>query len=290
MFCSAAIYSIQWHVKVHRSGRGYNVSRLFALHNACLSFGSLLLLLLALRELRGRLSEPAENPPSNPTASFVFCERSDSPHTRSSAGGSNGSYYFVSYLYYLSKFAELGDTVYLALKGKLAGWGGLQVWHHSAVMIMGWGWLRYSQSLQHVGILANTAVHVIMYAYFSLTSLGFRPKWRRLITLSQIAQFVLSFLCVMPNLWMHFSSTSAGSDAGSSSSSSSAASFFSSSVSAWLAGGGGCAGQGFLLLNSVFNATLLVEFTSLFKKPHKHDGNSSESGSSSKQGVDKKQE
>ena len=74
---------------------------------------------------------------------FAFCEGDGSAHTGQGQGqGARGRYYFWSYIYYLSKFYELLDTVFLALKGKLVGWGGLNVWHHALVVFMAWQWSR----------------------------------------------------------------------------------------------------------------------------------------------------
>jgi hypothetical protein len=59
---------------------------------------------------------------------FEFCESFTSAHTKN---GARGPFYFWSYVYYLSKYYELLDTVFLAAKGKLQGWGGLNVYHVS---------------------------------------------------------------------------------------------------------------------------------------------------------------
>jgi len=177
----------------------------------------------------GRLS-------SERSAHFAFCESADSAFT--SGGSAHGAYYFWAYVYYLSKYVELLDTVFLALKGKLVGWGGLNVYHHSLVVFMAWLWLDCAQSLQHIGILANTAVHVVMYAYFCLQSLGHSPRWKPLVTQMQIVQFVFSFLCLGVNLHIHF-------------------------ADAETMASGGCQGQKALLFNSAFNCTLLLEFVAI---------------------------
>ena len=106
---------------------------------------------------------------------------------------------------------------------------------------MAWLWLSHCPSLQHIGILFNTFVHVLMYYYFYLAGVGAKPRWKKLVTLVQITQFVTSFACLVPNVWMHFASTAEG--------------------------GEGCVGQTALLFNCVFNCTLLLEFVSIFSKP-----------------------
>jgi hypothetical protein len=101
---------------------------------------------------------------------------------------------------------------------------------------MAWQWLEYCQSLQHIGILFNTFVHIVMYYYFYRAGLGYQPKWKKYVTALQIFQFCSSFVCFMPNLYLHFTTV-------------------------------GCKGQTALMFNSLFNATLLLEFVSIFKAP-----------------------
>jgi hypothetical protein len=53
------------------------------------------------------------------------------------------------------------------------------VFHHALVLVMTYLWLSSVQSLQHVALLTNTAIHVVMYAYYFLTTLGcvLLPHW-----------------------------------------------------------------------------------------------------------------
>ena len=64
-------------------------------------------------------------------------------------------------------------------------------------------WLQYSQSLQHIALLTNAGIHVVMYFYYFLTTLGIRPAWKVLVTNGQIVQFVFSFACSVPFVWTH---------------------------------------------------------------------------------------
>lgn len=61
-----------------------------------------------------------------------------------------------------------------------------QVYHHALVLFMGWAWLEYTVSLWQAGMLFNTAVHVVMYYYFLLCTLGAPPKWKRWVTRFQV--------------------------------------------------------------------------------------------------------
>jgi hypothetical protein len=186
----AVIYTIQWHVQTHRNGRSYPVQTLFAYHNLFLS-------LLSAVMLAGGATVFIRRYQNEGSIKFAFCERTDAPEYTEK--GSHGPFYFWSvsrlkakhaarsvhcgcsscnslcrivmivicmasaqYIYYLSKYYELVDTVFLALKGKLSGWGGLNVYHHALVVWMAWLWLEHAQSLQHLGLIFNTTVHVVV--------------------------------------------------------------------------------------------------------------------------------
>ena len=103
-------------------------------------------------------------------------------------GTASGQIFYVSYWYYLSKYVELLDTVILAVKGK--GLSFLHVFHHAVMPAMCWLWLQQMQSLQEIALMTNTLIHVIMYYYYFECSRGRSPRWKKLVTLSQIIQFV----------------------------------------------------------------------------------------------------
>ena len=57
------------------------------------------------------------------------------------------------------RYWELFDTlITLWVRGAPPPHFALHAYHHAAVLLMGWGWLRYAQSLHQLGLLANTAV------------------------------------------------------------------------------------------------------------------------------------
>jgi len=68
------------------------------------------------------------------------------------------------YLFYLSKFWELGDTFVLLARRKPLTL--LHVWHHMSVMGETWAWLQFGMTLGAVGMAVNAGVHVLMYSYF----------------------------------------------------------------------------------------------------------------------------
>ena len=94
---------------------------------------------------------------------------------------------------------------------------------------MAWCWLEYVQSLQFIGLLFNTSVHVVMYYYYFRRVLGLPVWWKKFVTQFQIVQFSFSAACYVVTL-------------------------------ALLAGGDQCAGRYALVGNFVFNMTLLYQF------------------------------
>lgn len=99
---------------------------------------------------------------------------------------------YWTYLFYLSKFVEYIDTVFLILRKKQVIF--LHWYHHMVTCTIVWtSWLYQVPADQWIGPLTNTFVHIFMYAYFALTEVGLSRKWGKYITMVQLAQF---YLCV----------------------------------------------------------------------------------------------
>jgi hypothetical protein len=97
----------------------------------------------------------------------------------------NSSVYWIYYLNYLTKWWELGETLLLAIRGRPTPF--LHVYHHSATLVLCWTQLVTQTCLQWL----------VMYYYFALHTLGYRPSWKRWVTVAQIAQFVIDVaVCV----------------------------------------------------------------------------------------------
>ncbi|KAK0176762.1 hypothetical protein PV328_000867 [Microctonus aethiopoides] len=103
------------------------------------------------------------------------------------------------WLYYMSKFTELLDTVVFVLRKKNNQVSFLHVYHHASMPIICWIGLKFvgGGHSTFFGLL-NTFVHVIMYGYYFLAGLG--PKmqpylwWKKHLTLLQLIQFVLAII------------------------------------------------------------------------------------------------
>jgi hypothetical protein len=169
-------------------GRTVPLGPLPALHNLVLLVWSAAMFVGAAHAAFGVSSASGD-------ASWLFCF----PPEQTAVG----RLFFCSYCYYVSKYYELLDTVLRVLKGQPLTV--LHVVHHALVLVMAYSWLDSAQSLQVVGLLTNTGIHVLMYGYYLLSSLGLKPGRlvKQLITSSQIVQFLFSLVCSVPFLAMH---------------------------------------------------------------------------------------
>ncbi|ESQ49396.1 hypothetical protein EUTSA_v10021249mg [Eutrema salsugineum] len=192
---------------------------------------SLILFLLSLIMAVGcTLSLASSHAPSGgPTARFLYavCLPVDVEP--------KGPLFFWAQVFYLSKILEFGDTILILLGKSIHRLSFLHVYHHATVVVMCYLWLRTRQSMFPVGLVMNSTVHVIMYGYYFLCAVGYRPTWKRLVTDCQIVQFILSFVIAGWLVRDHFF-------------------------------GSGCSGIWGLYFNGVFNASLLALFFNFYFK------------------------
>jgi len=94
------------------------------------------------------------------------------------------------YIFYLSKYYEYGDTLFLVLKKKPLIF--LHVYHHCTTALLVFVNLDFEAAMQWCPIAANSFVHIPMYYYYGMSSLGYRVWWKKYITVIQIVQFVTS--------------------------------------------------------------------------------------------------
>lgn len=142
----------------------------FFLHNVLLSVESLILLLLYLErefQLMARYG-----------LHEAFCLRS--------------LYFEVEMFHiinYYFKYWEFLDTFFLVIKKKKLMF--LHVYHHMATAALCYSQIVNETPLSWVIICLNLTVHVIMYGYYAMTSIGIRCPWKKMVTSSQIIQFVI---------------------------------------------------------------------------------------------------
>jgi len=166
-------------------------------HNLFLSIGSLIMFF-------GCAVEVVRRWRAEGSTFWMFCEREGASAT--------GTLYFWSYIYYLSKYYELFDTFLGLWRGSRIPNFKIQVYHHVVVIFMAWAWCETAQSLQFIGLLFNTFVHVIMYIYFAASAgkwfeyYNIDSKWKKTIKMTitriQITQFVTSFVCLAISVYI----------------------------------------------------------------------------------------
>ncbi|KAL9653689.1 hypothetical protein ABK040_009163 [Willaertia magna] len=107
---------------------------------------------------------------------------------------------FWTWIFYLSKFYELIDTVLMVIKKRPLTF--LHVYHHVITLILVYIGLMDKMSLQWIAVLTNGGIHVIMYYYFALTTLSINVWWKKYITQIQILQFVLDL--IIPQIYLYY--------------------------------------------------------------------------------------
>ncbi|KAK5100346.1 hypothetical protein LTS08_005095 [Lithohypha guttulata] len=113
---------------------------------------------------------------------------------------------FYGWLFYMSKFYEVIDTLIIIAKGKKSSF--LQTYHHAGAMICMWAGIRYMSPPIWVFVLVNSFVHSIMYTFYLFTAIGVKvPSWfKRTLTTLQITQFVLGASYAFLHLFIKYQS------------------------------------------------------------------------------------
>ncbi|XP_045446627.1 elongation of very long chain fatty acids protein 7-like [Melitaea cinxia] len=121
--------------------------------------------------------------------------------------------------YFIAKHIDLLDTVFFVLRKKENQVTFLHILHHNLMVAWTWFHLMYHPTDHFVVVgLINSFVHVLMYAYYGLSSLG--PEyakftwWKKHLTKIQLIQFILVLLnlhyqqkmspCPIPSFFHYF--------------------------------------------------------------------------------------
>ncbi|KAI8329854.1 ELO family [Chlamydoabsidia padenii] len=107
---------------------------------------------------------------------------------------------YWGYLFYLSKFYEVIDTMIILLKGRRSSL--LQTYHHAGAMITMWAGIRYRAQPIWIFVVFNSLVHSIMYLYYAMTSVGIHVPGKRYITSIQISQFLVGMTAATSYLFI----------------------------------------------------------------------------------------
>lgn len=116
----------------------------------------------------------------------LFCV--DFIDTITSLDYSNQHYGYIVFLFNISKFPEMIDTLFIVLRKKELTF--LHVFHHLSVAVYCWSTLYYPPPLGYWYALMNTFVHGVMYGYFAFDKeikkyTNFNPMY---LTILQILQ------------------------------------------------------------------------------------------------------
>lgn len=148
----------------------------------------------------------------------------------------SGRVFFWSYIFYLTKYHQLFDTVIWMLHKKPLTC--LHVFHHVMVLCMCFVWLEFSQSMQIVGILANTLVYAVIYSYFLWRDMGLPYKATDVAARLQLVHLGFTVVASIGLLWLHF----------------------------WRQEG--CNGMGAWLFNAFLNGALVLLFLNFYLKKY----------------------
>lgn len=94
------------------------------------------------------------------------------------------------WIFTYSKVVEFLDTVFMILEGRLHQRSFLHVYHHVTILSYWFAILWMSPgSDAYFSLAGNSYIHVLMYGYYFLSSIGYQPWWKYYITKAQIFQF-----------------------------------------------------------------------------------------------------
>jgi len=144
------------------------------IHNSILSILSLTMMIGMLYEVANRFIS------DNYQIKCLLCD----PDKKLAIGKQIGWFY----IFFLSKYYELFDTVIICLKKRPIIF--LHVYHHCITIVLVFVMLENEVAVQWIAMTANCLVHVPMYFYYAISSIGFDAWWKKYITMLQITQFI----------------------------------------------------------------------------------------------------
>jgi len=169
------IYTLKEYMKDRKK---FDLTYLVAGHNFFLSSLSLIMFVGMMIELTGLFMRTKD------VGTEFFCDIN-----RNIA---NGPANYWMYIFYLSKYYELFDTIIIILKKRPLIF--LHVYHHIITMVLVYVMMDMECPVRWLPMIANCAVHVPMYYYFGISALGMSVWWKKYITVTQITQFALDLI------------------------------------------------------------------------------------------------
>lgn len=111
---------------------------------------------------------------------------------------------FYGWLFYISKFYEVIDTLIILAKGKFSST--LQTYHHAGAMMCMWAGMRYMSAPIWMFVFMNSFIHALMYSYYTFTAFSIRvpTKVKRSLTSAQITQFLVGASVAMLHSFVYY--------------------------------------------------------------------------------------
>ncbi|OQS05290.1 elongation of very long chain fatty acids protein [Thraustotheca clavata] len=104
-------------------------------------------------------------------------------------------------LFIFSKVPELIDTFFIVVRKKPLIF--LHWYHHITVLMFCWHAFAVRSASGLYFVAMNYSVHAIMYFYYFLTAIGYRPQWALMVTIVQLSQMVVGVaVCTMSVLYI----------------------------------------------------------------------------------------
>ncbi|KAL6055313.1 Sphingomyelin synthase-related protein 1 [Balamuthia mandrillaris] len=130
--------------------------------------------------------------------SQIYCDEGHAYADRNSPSLARGSLAFWCYVFYVSKYYEMIDTLLLVLKKKNLEF--VHVYHHFIVPYLFYFFCYTDTTGQWILVLNNSIVHVFMYYYYMVQTFGYQPWWKRYLTQLQIVQFFIDMSATWPHI------------------------------------------------------------------------------------------
>lgn len=111
---------------------------------------------------------------------------------------------YYGWLFYVSKFYEVTDTLIILAKGKNSSY--LQTFHHAGAMMCMWAGIRYMSPPIWMFVLVNSGLHGFMYTYYALSTLSIPIPTilKRTLTTLQITQFIVGASYALAHLFVAY--------------------------------------------------------------------------------------
>jgi len=98
----------------------------------------------------------------------------------------------VFWVFFSSKILDFFDTLFIILGRKWQQLTFLHLYHHASIFYICWIGVNIGYDGDcYMTIFMNSCVHVVMYFYYLLTSVGVYVWWKQLLTYGQMLQFVV---------------------------------------------------------------------------------------------------